>query len=61
MVVSRNLHKKLVREDKFDRYYACWANNHCQGWSKYKRENRQKFRVRLERLCEEEYRRYLDR
>lgn len=58
MRFSRNIYKKLVFEDKFDRDYACWANNHCQGWSKYKRANRKAFRIRINRICEKEFREY---
>ena len=31
----------LNPQSLFDRYYACWANNHS-GWSKMKRLNRKK-------------------
>ena len=42
-----NQSKKLICEDKFARKYACWANNHCQGWSKYKTKQRRETRRKL--------------
>lgn len=32
----------------FDKYYACWANNH-NGWRKMKRKNRRIFKKKLRR------------
>lgn len=45
--MQKNSTKKLVCEDKFARKYACWANNHCQGWSKYKTKQRREIRRKL--------------
>lgn len=45
--MQKNSTKKLVCEDKFSRKYACWANNHCQGWSKYKTKQRREIRRKL--------------
>jgi len=45
--MQKNSTKKLVSEDKFARKYACWANNHCHGWSKYKTKQRRETRRKL--------------
>lgn len=41
--------KKLTFEDRFDRNHACWANNHTQGWKKYKRNNRKELRRKIKK------------
>lgn len=33
-------------QDEFDRYWACWANNH-NGWSKQKKKNRRAAKRKL--------------
>lgn len=38
----------LNPQSLFDRYYACWANNHS-GWSKMKRLNRRIAKRRMRR------------
>ena len=38
----------LNPQSLFDRYYACWANNHS-GWSKMKRLNRKIAKRRMRR------------
>ena len=38
--------KKMTEEDKFDRKFACWANNH-HGWRKYRIRNRRKAKRHL--------------
>lgn len=43
---KRGIHRKLTYEDRFDRDYACWANNHG-GWSKAKTQTRREFRAKL--------------
>lgn len=45
--------KQLSYEDKFDRRYACWTNNH-KGWRKYKRGNRKAARRKLKHCQEKE-------
>ena len=39
-----NIHKKLTREDKFDRYFACWVKNNRKKWHFYKRRNNRIYR-----------------
>lgn len=51
--MHRNIYRKITYEDRFDRNYACWANNH-KGWSKYKRENRKRAREKLRDLTRKE-------
>lgn len=52
--MQKSRFKKSSYEDKFDRKYACWAQNH-KGWRKYKRSNRRMARrVAKRELLEEE-------
>lgn len=44
--MRKGLWKRMSREDKFDRAYACWAVNH-NGWRKCKRQNRRTARRML--------------
>lgn len=45
-MAKKSKYKKLSCEDKFSRYWACWAVNHG-GWAKAKRLNRQEARQKL--------------
>ena len=40
-------------QSKFDKRYACWANNH-NGWSKMKKINRKLFKKKFRREVEKE-------
>ena len=43
--MKNNIHKKLTYESKFDRMYACWAQNHRSGaWRREKVRTRRLFR-----------------
>lgn len=42
--MKSNIHKKMTFEDRFDRKYACWANNLNRVWRYWKRQNRRQFR-----------------
>ena len=50
---SRSDLKRLTEEDRFARWFCCWANNH-KGWSKTKKRNRRLARRRLKRRTEDE-------
>lgn len=39
-----NIHKKETYEDKFDRKFACWVQNHRKAWMFWKKRNRRLFR-----------------
>ena len=45
--MQKSRDKKLVIEDKFDRKYACWANNHKENWHRVKVRNRRQTRRKL--------------
>ena len=47
--------KKMTEEDKFDRRFACWANNH-HGWHKYRNMVRRKARRMLKAEMTQEIR-----
>lgn len=46
--MGKGYFKKLSREDKFDRAFACWCKNHG-GFTKAKRANRRTARRTLKR------------
>jgi len=52
-ITMRSEFKKLTYEDKFDRKFACWANNH-DGWSKAKKQNRKEARQKLKEELKKE-------
>lgn len=53
--MKNNIYKKVTREDKFSRYFTCWAQNHRSGaWRRYKRNNRRSFRKACKKHTEDE-------
>lgn len=43
-----NIHKKITKEDKFDRKFACWVKNCRKAWRWNKRQARHLFRIRMD-------------
>ena len=42
--MKSNIHKKETFEDKFDRMFACWAQDNRKAWMFWKKRNRRLFR-----------------
>ena len=47
--MKTTIHKKETFEDRFDRKYACWVENHPKAWRFWKRRNNKLFRIKKRR------------
>ena len=59
MKVQNYLKAYLPRQSEFDRFFACWANNH-RGWAKMKKYNKRFAKRREKRAIRKEIEEWLN-
>ena len=52
--MKSNIHKKETFEDRFDRKWACWVENHPKAWRFWKRRNNKIFRLKSKKEVQNE-------
>lgn len=53
-MTKSNIHKKMTFEDRFDRKFAKWIEDHPKAWRFWKHKARKDFRRKMKKALDSE-------